>query len=398
LFAADGATVAVDVLLALTVLLSAARVGAWVAVRVGQPKVMGEIVAGIVLGPSVLGLVWPTALDTVFDPPVIGALKVLAQIGLVLFMFLVGLEVNLVHLRGSGRQALVVSNVSILLPLVLGGVLALWLYPRYGGDANQVAFTLFIGTAMAITAFPVLARVLQDSGLATTRIGVLALTCAAIDDVTAWCLLSVVVALVHASGPERVFVTFGLLVAFGSALILLVRPLLRRLPRFTVPAALVLAFSSAWLTEQIGVHTIFGAFLAGLIAPRASAEHLRSSLETMTTLVLLPVFFLVVGLSTRIDLLTSPLLWGVALIVTAVAVAGKFAGSTLASRLLGESWRDAILLGTLLNMRGLTELVILTVGLEIGLISPTLYTVMVVMALVTTAMAAPLIARFRSTA
>jgi Kef-type K+ transport system membrane component KefB len=385
----------VAALLALTVVLGAARAGGWVATKLRQPPVVGEIVTGILLGPSLLGVLWPDGSNVLFRADVIDALKVIAQLGLVLFMFLVGLDVDLASLRKSGRQAVVISNVSILLPLLLGGGLAVWLFPRFGGSSNEAAFILFIGTAMAITAFPVLARVLQDTGIANTRIGVLSLTCAAVDDITAWCLLTVVLAIAGASGPGRVLVTVGTLLVYVAVMLLVVRPALRRLPQLSVPSAIVLAFASGWVTEQIGVHAIFGAFLAGIVAPRRSAGPLREGLEPLTTMLLLPVFFLIVGLSTRIDLLDSPYLWLVSLLVIVVAVTGKFVGSAITARVIGESWRDAVLLGSLLNMRGLTELVILTVGLSAGIIGPTLYTVMVVMAIVTTVMAAPVIMRLK---
>jgi Kef-type K+ transport system membrane component KefB len=388
------AEINVRILLALMVVIAASRFVGWAISKIGQPRVHGEILAGILLGPSLLGIVWPHAVSYLFPTEIIGALKVLAQIGLVMFMFLIGLELDLKKLRGHGHKAVVISYSSILTPILLGAVLALWLYPRFGGGVGRLGFTLFLGAAMAITAFPVLARVLQETGLYHTRIGVLTVTCAAVDDVTAWCLLAVVVALVKSAGAADALQTIGLSVLFLAAMVLGVRRLLSRLPTIPLWLAISFALLCAWTTEQIGIHAIFGGFMAGAVMPRRiEVQHdIHEKLEHATLTLLLPVFFVVVGLATRVDLLKTPYLWGVTLLVIAAAVVGKWGGSMIAARLTGEKWQDAAAIGILMNTRGLTELVILSVGLSLGVISTAIFTMMVLMALTTTLMATPMLA------
>lgn len=390
----DPAQVNVRILLAMAVVIAASRLAGWAVAKVGQPRVHGEILAGILLGPSLLGVVWPDALDYLFPGQVIGGLKVIAQLGLVLFMFLIGLELDLDKLRGHGHRAVVISNASIIAPLALGVALGLWLYPRLGGGVDRAGFALFVGAAMAVTAFPVLARVLQETGLTDTRIGVLAITCAAVDDVTAWCVLAVVVAVVESTGAGDTLTIVALSLAFLAAAVFVVRPLLARLDRVPLWAAVSMALLGAWITEGIGIHAIFGAFMAGAVMPRNEwvQKQIAERLSIPTLTFLLPVFFVVVGVATRIDLLDSWYLWGVTGLVTLTAIAGKWGGSMLAARAVGETWSDATAIGILMNTRGLTELVILTVGLELGVIGPSLFTAMVLMALVTTLMATPLLA------
>jgi Kef-type K+ transport system membrane component KefB len=383
----------VRVLPAVAAVILGAQVVGWAVSKIGQPRVVGEIIAGLVLGPSVLGLFWEGGFEYLFPPDVVAALRVLAQLGLVIFMFLIGLELDLKALRGHGHKAVVISHASIVLPIVLGSVLGLWLYPRVGDGVDRLGFVLFLGAAMAITAFPVLARVLQETGLYRTRLGVLAITCAAVDDVTAWCVLAGVVAAVQSTGPADTMRVIALSLLFVLAATKVVGPFLRRLPTVPVWLALTLALGGAWATEEIGIHAIFGAFMAGAVMPRSTQIELdvREKLETATLTLLLPIFFVVVGLSTRLDLLDSAYLWGLAGLVLTVAVAGKLGGSLLAARVTGESWRDATAIGLLMNTRGLTELVILTVGLELGVINETVFTIMVLMALATTFMATPLL-------
>ncbi len=381
-------------LLAIAVVTVAAQLAGRGAALVRQPRVNGEILAGILLGPSLLGLVYPEALAFLFPPEVVEALGVLSQLGLVAFMFLVGLDLDLGQLRGQSHRAVVISHTSIAVPLGLGAVLGLWLYPRMGGDVDRLGFVLFLGAAMAITAFPVLARILRETGLDRTRLGVLVITCAAVDDITAWCVLAMVVAVVGSSGPAGVLLTVGLSLAFLAVAFLGVRPLLARLRWLSLPTALGLAVLASWVTEEIGIHAIFGAFVAGVVMPRTDRfpQAVHDRLEPVTVGFLLPVFFAVVGLKTRVDLLDSAYLWGVAALVLVIAVVGKWGGSMLAARAVGESWSDAATIGILMNTRGLTELVILTVGLELGVVTPELFTVMVLMALTTTVMAMPLLA------
>jgi Kef-type K+ transport system membrane component KefB len=383
----------IQVLLSVGAVVVSVRAVGWLVAKVGQPRVMGEIIAGVLLGPSVLGLVWPEALEFLFPEGVISALKVLAQFGLALFMCLIGMELNFRALRGQGRRAVAISQASIVLPMVLGCTLALWLYPTYGNGVDKLGFVLFMGAAMSITAFPVLARLLQETGLIKTRTGVLAMTCAAIDDVTAWCLLAVVVATMTSSGFADAVLTIALAVVYVLVMLRGVGPLLARFEKVPVWLVLVVVLVSAWTTEQIGIHAIFGGFLAGVVMPRRDPwrQEMHDRMETLVTYLLLPVFFVVVGLGTRVDMLTSPALWAVTALVIAVAVAGKFGGAALAARAAGETWRSSATIGLLMNTRGLTEIVILTVGLELGVITPTLFTIMLLMAIVTTLMATPLL-------
>lgn len=387
----------IQVLLSVGAVVVSVRAVGWLVAKVGQPRVMGEIIAGVLLGPSVLGLVWPEALEFLFPAGVISALKVLAQFGLALFMCLIGMELDFRSLRGQGRRAVAISQASIVLPMVLGCTLALWLYPAYGNGVDRLGFVLFMGAAMSITAFPVLARLLQETGLIRTRTGVLAMTCAAIDDVTAWCLLAVVVATMTSSGFTDAVLTVALAVLYVLVMLRGIAPLLARFERVPVWLVLVVVLVSAWTTEQIGIHAIFGGFLAGVVMPRRDPwrRELHDRMETLVTYLLLPVFFVVVGLGTRVDMLTSPSLWAVTALVIAVAVAGKFGGATLAARASGETWRSSATIGLLMNTRGLTEIVILTVGLELGVITPTLFTIMLLMAIVTTLMATPLLRLIR---
>ena len=391
------------VLLAVAVVMVVARVVGSALTRLHQPRVIGEIVAGILLGPSLLGVVAPGALDYLFPAEVIGALRVLAQTGLVFFMFLIGLELDLPLVRRSARSAVLISHVSIALPLALGTASALVLFPLFGtGDFTP--FALFIGAAMAVTAFPVLARILTDTGLHRTRIGAVALACAAIDDVTAWCLLAAVVGLADADGASDALRVTALGVVYVAVMIGILRPLAARLlalheargrsDQTAAAVILIVVLLSAWTTEWIGIHAIFGAFLAGAVMPRGRAllDDLAHQVEAITLLLLLPVFFAVVGLTTRLGLVDKPELWALTGLVLVVAVVGKWGGSMVAARASGESWRAATAIGILMNTRGLTEIVILTIGREIGILSPALFAIMVLMALVTTLMATPLLA------
>lgn len=393
--AVNGAELDVRILPALAVVLAAAHLCGRVAETLRQPKVIGEITAGILLGPSLLGLVAPSASEMLFGDEVVGALRPIAQVGLLLFMLVVGMELDLEHLRGQGRRAVVISHFSMVVPMLLTVPLALWLHPRFGGGVGRTGFVLFMGAAMAVTALPVLARILRDSGLGSSRIGSLVLTCAAVDDVTVWCVLAGVVAITGASGPADVVEVLIPAALFAAFMVLVVRRLLARAE--TIPPALAVAFglASAWITARIGIHAVFGAFLAGAILPGTASSRLALAhrLDTVTSSVLLPAFFAVVGLSTEIGLLDSAGLWGVAALVVVVAIAGKLGGAVLGARLVGEPWADAARIGVLMNTRGLTEIVILTIGLELRVLDRTLFTVMVLMALTTTLMTAPLLAR-----
>jgi Kef-type K+ transport system membrane component KefB len=372
------------------VLVTVRAVGSLLAV-LRQPRVVGEIIAGVLLGPSVLGLFWPAAMHALFPGPVIDAFRVLAQFGLVMFMFLVGLELPRSSLRAEGRRTLAVSSASLVVPFLAGAGVGVLLHPAFGTAPSAWGFCLFLGAAMSVTAFPVLARLLQESGLFHSRIGVIALGSAALTDVLAWCMLAVVVAVAAPGAHPQPIVLLLSSAAYLAVMAAVVGPLLHRRHTPELWLILAVAFVSAWTTEQLGIHAVFGAFVAGAVMPRDEQwrDRVQVRLDATVTVFALPFFFVVVGLSTRVDALRSWWLAGVLVLVTGIAVVTKFGASTLAARAVGERWRDAATLGVLMNTRGLTEIVILSVGLQIGVIETRLFTIMVLMAVITTVMAAP---------
>lgn len=392
-----------DLLIAVPVVILACQGGARLLRGLGQPPVVGEIAVGILLGPSLLGWVWPGAQHWLFPDTVLPYIGVLGDLGLLAFMFLVGLELDLGALRGQSRTAIAVSQVSIALPLGLGCLLALGLFGRFAPDGvDRPAFVLFIGVSLSVTAFPVLARILTDRGLYGTPLGALAMACAAVDDVTAWCLLAAAVAV--GGGSSGVLGTALFAAVFLAVMLGVVRPLLvrgtPRAERTGDGVVLVVLFSglclSALVTDLIGVHALFGAFVFGVVVPRGSrtVERCAGRLRAVTVPVLLPLFFVVTGLRTDLALLVGdPVLWLWALAVLVVAMAGKWGGGALAARAAGRPWPEALALGALMNCRGLTELVVLDVGLELGVIGRDLFTILVLMALLTTAVTSPSVRR-----
>jgi len=396
-------------LLAIAVVIVAARVVGALFRKIGQPQVVGEIVAGVILGPTLLGTVWPAASEYIFDADVMPFIEVFAQIGLVFFMFLVGAELDLRLVRGRGHAAALVSHASIIAPFLSGIALALVIFTSLGSpDGEFLPFALFMGASMSITAFPVLARILTERNMHKTRLGAVTITCAAIDDVTAWCILAVVVTVAKADGAAGALPTVGWSILFIAFMVLAVRPMLERLGRLhedqgrlsgTVMAVLFVGLVlSALATDRIGIHAIFGAFLFGAILPQRSEliEELFEKLEDFSVVFLLPLFFAFSGLRTDVLALgTDPELWLYTFLVVLVAVVGKWGGSTLAAKAVGMGWRDSLALGVLMNCRGLTELVILNIGLELGVIPPNLFSMLVIMALVTTFMTTPILARLR---
>jgi Kef-type K+ transport system membrane component KefB len=385
-------------------ILVACRVAGALFRAIGQPQVVGEMVAGIALGPSLLGWLWPGLSEALFAPGSLGPLYTLSQLGLLVFMFLVGLEFDPALVRRQGHAALLTSHVSISAPYLLGVLLALYLYPRLSppGVAFQ-GFALFMGAAMSVTAFPVLARILRELKMQATALGTLAIACAAVDDVTAWCLLAYIVALVRASdGARPLWVLAGGLTVYLLVMATAVRRLLgfarRRFERVghvgddTLGLLLLALLASAVATEWLGIHLLFGAFFLGVVVPKDErfAAAVTARLEALTTVVLVPLFFAFTGLRTSIGLIGGEGMWLPLALVLLVAVAGKLGGSAIAARLSGVGWRDAFTLGTLLNTRGLMQLVILNVGLDLGILSPALFSMMVVMAVVTTFMTTPL--------
>ncbi|HEX8670612.1 MAG TPA: cation:proton antiporter [Longimicrobium sp.] len=387
------------------VVLVAARLVGLLFRRIHQPQVVGEMVAGILLGPSLLGWAAPDISARLFPAASLGFLNSISQIGLLIFMFLVGLELDPKLLRGKSHTAVVTSHASIVAPFFLGALLSLLLYPRLSDDSvTFTGFALFMGAAMSVTAFPVLARILTERGLTKTRVGAVAIACAAVDDVTAWCILAGVVAVVRSgTGAHSLWVTLAGSAAFVAVMLGLVRPVLARLEgafhrqgkltQDLLGGVLLLGLASAWVTEYLGIHALFGAFLAGAVMPKGErfVHALTEKLEDVTVVLLLPLFFAFTGLRTAFGLLEGAEMWGYAALIILVAVAGKWGGSTLAARFTGMTWREAGAVGVLMNTRGLMELVILNIGLDIGVISPALFAMMVLMALVTTFMTSPLL-------
>ncbi len=388
------------VLLALLVILIAAHSVGALFRRLHQPPVVGEMIAGILIGPSLLGRIAPAAFAFVLPAPVVPYISVLAQVGVILYMFLMGVELDTGLLRNRAHSSIAISHASILGPFLLGSALALWLYPLYSNSAVPfTVFALLLGVAMSITAFPVLARILSDRGMHTSRIGAVALACAAVDDVTAWCLLAFVVSVAHAQ-PARVLMTLLLTAIFIAAIFLILRPGARwyaaRYARrsggqdamLVACAALLLA---SVVTEGIGIQALFGAFLVGVVIPHDSqlARDLVQRLEDLVVVLFLPAFFVFTGLRTQIGLIHRWGDWGVCLVIILVASLGKFLSGAAAARLTGLYWRQALSLGALMNARGLVELIVLNLGLDLGVLTPTLFTMLVIMAVATTLMTAP---------
>jgi Kef-type K+ transport system membrane component KefB len=368
-----------------------------------QPRVIGEMVAGIMLGPSLLGWVWPAAQQFVLPANVAPNLKIIADIGVILYMFLVGLELNAGLLRSKAHSTIAISHTSILVPFLLGSILALWLFPLYAPAGKPfMSFALFMGIAMSITAFPVLARILTDRHIENTPLGIVAISCAAIDDVTAWCLLAFVVGIAQSQMGSAVH-TILYALGFIAIMLVIVRPLAVRYlgkdsetpqRRMAVWVLVGLLFS-AMTAEWIGIHAIFGAFLLGAIIPHDSdvAVDFQHKLEDIVKILLLPAFFAYTGMRTEIGLVSGWQAWGFTALIILVATLGKFGGTFAAARVTGQGWRMSAALGVLMNTRGLMELIVLNIGLELGVISPTLFAMMVIMALATTMATTPILQR-----
>lgn len=391
-------------LLQIIVIIGVAKALGALFFKIAQSTVIGEMVAGILLGPSLLGLLFPEAQIFLFPPASLDSLKLLSQIGVILFMFVVGIELDLRHIRQKAEAAVLVSHASIIIPFFLGAAFSLLIYRALApSHIAFIAFALFMGIAMSITAFPVLARIIAERGLSGSSLGNIAIACAAVDDVTAWCILAVVVTLVKASGLGSALLTIALAALFVSVMLFLVRPQVDRMigedagnwirGRTFMANILIFVFASALLTEVIGIHALFGAFVAGAIMP-ASAHlqlFLKERLETFSSVFLLPLFFAFTGLRTQINLLGDWWNWLMCAGVIMVAIAGKLGGSMLAARWIGMNWRDAFSIGALMNTRGLMELIVLNIGYDLGILSPPVFTMMVLMALVTTLMTGPLL-------
>ena len=389
--------------IAVAVVMLIARLFGLLAVKIKQPRVMGEVVAGICLGPTVFGALTPALQAQIFSTDILPAIGVVANLGLIFYLFLVGLEVDPNQLKGRAGQAAAISNASVALPMILGIAVALPIYELVGPDKKFIAFALFMGVAMSITAFPVLARILVERRMLKRPVGALAIACAAIDDVTAWFLIALATAVAVAGSGSEVVVTIALAVAFCLLMAFIARPLLARVstafdeagrvPGGWVAAIFAGVLLSAFVTEMIGIAVIFGAFIMGMIMPRNAGltEDVTRRMEDFTVILLLPLFFAYTGLRTNIGLLDRPELWLMCLVLITVAITGKMLGAFIAARLTGFKTRAAAVIGTLMNTRGLTELIVLNLALEKGVISDALFAMLVIMALVTTFMAGPLL-------
>ncbi len=389
-------------MLQIITIIFTARVFGFLFRKMGQPSVIGEIMAGIFLGPSFVGHYFPEFSQFLFPLTSLSNLKFLSQIGLILFMFVVGMELDFKVLRTKAHEALVISHASIIIPFSLGVGFAYFIYEKFAPQGiNFLSFSLFIGIAMSITAFPVLARIIQERGISKTKLGTMVITCAAIDDITAWCALAAVIAIVKAGSFVSSLYTIALAVVYLLFMIKLVQPFLKQLGEkysskegLTKPIVAVFFLTlliSAFLSEIIGIHALFGAFLAGVIMP--SNINFRNifieKIEDVSAVLLLPLFFVFTGLRTQIGLLNDIYMWEVCAVIILIAVIGKFWGSAIAARFVGQTWKESFTIGALMNTRGLMELVVLNIGFDLGVLNPQIFAMMVIMALFTTFMTGP---------
>ncbi|RCJ25347.1 potassium transporter [Nostoc sp. ATCC 43529] len=408
----------IQLFLQLTVILATCRIVTILGRRyLGQTDVVCEMIAGVMLGPSLLGLIAPnfqqwlfpklpiiTALGDKIPNPSMSILYAISQIGLAIYMFLIGLEFNTKLLKHHIKSAGLLSAAGIITPFILGAIASFWLYSNGNFFQPEVvpwSAALYLGASMTITAFPMLARILYERGLAQTRFGTLALGAASVDDGVAWCLLAIVLASVKNSiniailaiGGGICYVLFAIFI--GQRLLKVFTRMTKRdagVNRQTLTLLLIVLMFCAWFTDITGIYAIFGAFVLGAVTPRGEfAQQIRQYTEFFTTSFLLPIFFVFSGLNTQIGLVNTPALWGITILIVAIAVIGKGIACMLAAKLAGENWRESAIIGTLMNARGLMELIILNIGLEQGIITPTLFTIMVIMAIVTTLMASPLV-------
>ena len=395
--------VLLHVLLALVVVILAARLCGALCKLIHQPPVIGEVISGILLGPSLLGRISPEAARFLLPPSAAPFLSIIAQVGVILFMFLVGLELDTAKLKHRTHATIAISHASILVPFLLGATLALWFYPKLStSDVPFTVFALFLGVSLSVTAFPVLARILTDRGLQKTRMGIMALTCAAVDDVTAWCLLAFLVAVANAKAAGAA-ATFGLTALYLTLMLTVARPLIARAVRAqeirkavsqTATAVVVVGLLlSALATEVAGIHAIFGAFLLGAIIPHDSllARDLTHKLEDLVVILFLPAYFAFTGMRTQIGLVHGVDQWLLCGVILAAASLGKFGGSFVAGRITGLGNREAASLGILMNTRGLMELIVLNLGLDLHILSPTLFAMLVLMAIITTLATTPIL-------
>ncbi len=388
----------------LTLIISMSQLCAFLFRKIGQPAVMGEIIAGILLGPSLMGMLLPQLSAFVFPKASLGNLQMLSQVGVILFMFVIGMDLDMDALKRKAGAAVLISYFSIIIPFGLGVGLSYFMYDAYApAGIPFYAFSLFMGIALSITAFPVLARIIRERSMSDTNSGIIALTAAAVGDVGAWCILAFIIAIVQAGSVISSLYTIVAAVVYVCIMIFAVRPLLNRLAarsgdnsvlkRPAMAIVFVVLLLSAYCCEVIGIHALFGAFLAGTIMPSELQfrKALMDKVEDVALVLLLPLFFVFTGLRTQIGLLNGAALWLTCGAIILVAVVGKFGGSALAARITGQTKRDSLSIGALMNTRGLVELVVLNIGYDLHIISDELFAMMVVMALVTTLMTNPLL-------
>ncbi len=391
-------------LLQIICILVVSRIFGFLFGKIGQPTVIGEILAGIVLGPSLLGYYFPGAFHFLFAPNSLGNLYVLSQIGLILFMFTIGMDLNLGALKEKMGVTYVISHASIVIPYFFGMVLAYFVYTDFAaGRTSFTSFALFVGISMSITAFPVLARIVQEKGLTKTHLGTLAIASAAINDVTAWCVLAIAIAIARTGSLVSSLYTIGISVVYVLGMFLVVKPFMTRIGKIysnsevlnksIVAFLLLILIISSYTTEVIGIHALFGAFLAGVIMPPIPEFRrlIIEKVEDLSVTLLLPLFFVFTGLRTEIGLLNTPYLWTVCIIFIVVAISGKFIGGAFTARILGESWKNSLSIGVLMNTRGLMELIVLNIGYEMGIFPASVFVMLVIMALVTTFMTTPVL-------
>ncbi len=372
--------------------------------KMGQPTVIGEIVAGIILGPSLLGMWFPEYSLFLFPKTSLPNLQFFSQMGLILFMFVIGMELDLKILKNKAQDAIVISHSSIIVPYTLGVLLSYFLYAEFAPkNISFLSFSLFIGISMSITAFPVLARIIQERGLTRTKLGTIAITCAAADDITAWCILAAVIAIVKAGSFMSSIFTILMALGYVVVMLKLIQPFLKRLGEVyyskeslslgIVALILGVLLISAFTTEVIGIHALFGAFMAGVVMPQSTSfrKILIEKVEYISLSLFLPLFFVFTGLRTQIGLLNDVHLWLVCGAVIGVAILGKFGGSSLAARFVGQSWKESLSIGALMNTRGLMELIVLNIGYDLGVLSAEMFAMLVLMALLTTFMTGPIL-------
>ncbi|WP_010250083.1 cation:proton antiporter [Myroides injenensis] len=381
-----------------------ARIFGWICKKIGQPAVIGEIIAGIALGPSFLGMYLPEISASLFPEYSLGNLSFLSQIGLILFMFVIGMELDLKVLKNKAHDAVLISHASIIIPFALGMTLAYYIFTSFAPEGVEfLSFGLFLGISMSITAFPVLARIVQERGLQKTRLGTIVITCAAADDITAWCLLAAVIAIVQAGSFVSSLYIITMAIIYVIVMMKLVRPFLARIAKYqttsklfskgTVAIFLLTLIISSYCTEVIGIHALFGAFMTGAVMPdnMKIRDIFIEKVEDVAVILFLPLFFVYTGLRTEIGLLNEPYLWKITGFIILVATVGKFVGSAITAKFVGISWKDSLAIGALMNTRGLMELIVLNIGFDLGVLTGEVFAMMVIMALATTFMTGPLL-------